>query len=35
MAAKAAGKSYPELIEEIVELAMARYSKRAKGQAQS
>ena len=35
MAAKAAGKSYTQLIGEIVELAMARYSKRAQAQAQS
>jgi D-alanine-D-alanine ligase len=35
MAAKAAGKSYTQLIGEIVELAMARYSLRAAAQAQS
>lgn len=35
IAAKAAGKSYTQLIGEIVELAMARYSVRAKAQGQS
>jgi len=35
MAAKASGRSYTQVIGEIVNLAMSRYSRRAKAQAQS